>query len=48
MLLHEFGSNNPLGVSFRCDGIPMGPYYITKDLNGINFLFIIYKIYSPI
>lgn len=41
MLLHEFGSNNPIGTSFRSDGLPMGPYYIIKDLNGINLLFIL-------
>jgi quinol-cytochrome oxidoreductase complex cytochrome b subunit len=41
MLLHEFGSNNPIGTSFRSDGLPMGPYYIVKDLNGINLLFIL-------
>ena len=42
MLLHEFGSNNPIGTSFRSDGLPMGPYYIIKDLNGINILFIFF------
>jgi len=41
MLLHEFGSNNPIGTFFRSDGLPMGPYYIIKDLNGINLLFIL-------
>jgi ubiquinol-cytochrome c reductase cytochrome b subunit len=47
MLLHEFGSNNPIGVSFRSDGLPMGPYYIIKDLNGISvlFLFLVYLIH---
>lgn len=44
MLLHEFGSNNPIGVNFKMDGLPMGPYYIVKDLNGINFLFIFFAL----
>jgi ubiquinol-cytochrome c reductase cytochrome b subunit len=41
MLLHEFGSNNPWGIIFRSDYLPMGPYYIIKDLNGWNYLFIL-------
>jgi ubiquinol-cytochrome c reductase cytochrome b subunit len=40
MLLHEFGSNNPSGVSFRSDFTFMTPLYIIKDLFGTNFLFI--------
>lgn len=40
ILLHEFGSNNPIGNNFKNDGLLMGPFYIIKDLNGINYLFI--------
>jgi len=29
--LHEFGSNNPLGIISRSDSIPFTPYYILKD-----------------
>jgi quinol-cytochrome oxidoreductase complex cytochrome b subunit len=41
MLLHEFGSNNLSGIFFRPDGIPMAPYYIIKDIFGMNFMFIL-------
>jgi len=40
MLLHEFGSNHPVGVYFRPDGFSMAPFYIVKDLYGINFMFV--------
>jgi len=41
VFLHEFGSNNPLGVYFRVDGLPMYPYYILKDLLGV-LLFLLF------
>jgi len=37
IFLHEFGSNNPLGVMFGVDAIYMYPYYIIKDLLGVLF-----------
>lgn len=40
MLLHEFGSNHPLGIYFRTDGFAMAPFYIVKDMFGINMMFI--------
>jgi quinol-cytochrome oxidoreductase complex cytochrome b subunit len=40
MLLHEHGSNNPVGVFFRYDGLLMAPLYIVKDLYGVLFMFI--------
>jgi len=40
MLLHEFGSNNPYGLFFKQDGLPMAPYYIIKDIFGTLLLFI--------
>ncbi len=48
MLLHEFGSNSPSGIVSRDDGLLMGPYYIVKDLSGINFMFILifYLVFS--
>jgi len=48
MLLHEFGSSNPSGVSFRFDGLPMAPFYIIKDFFGINlmFIFLCYLVFS--
>jgi quinol-cytochrome oxidoreductase complex cytochrome b subunit len=35
VLLHEDGSNNPLGISSKMDKIPFYPYYYVKDLLGI-------------
>jgi ubiquinol-cytochrome c reductase cytochrome b subunit len=33
--LHEYGSNNPLGVINRSDVIPFTPYFLLKDLLGL-------------
>lgn len=41
ILLHEFGSNNFIGVQFRLDGFSMTPLYIIKDMIGIIFMFIL-------
>jgi quinol-cytochrome oxidoreductase complex cytochrome b subunit len=40
MFLHEFGSNHPMGSPFRFDGLLMTPYYIVKDVFGLNLVFI--------
>nr|AFB19977.1 cytochrome b [Illadopsis puveli] len=39
-LLHESGSNNPLGIPSDCDKIPFHPYYSTKDFLGFALTFI--------
>ncbi|YP_001648830.1 cytochrome b (mitochondrion) [Sylvia atricapilla] len=39
-LLHESGSNNPLGIPSDCDKIPFHPYYSTKDILGFALMFI--------
>nr|AFO85192.1 cytochrome b [Prinia erythroptera] len=39
-LLHETGSNNPLGIPSDCDKIPFHPYYTTKDIVGFALMFI--------
>nr|AFB19999.1 cytochrome b [Macronous ptilosus]AFB20000.1 cytochrome b [Macronous ptilosus] len=39
-LLHDTGSNNPLGIPSDCDKIPFHPYYTTKDVLGFMLLFI--------
>nr|AJW59946.1 cytochrome b [Acritillas indica]AJW59947.1 cytochrome b [Acritillas indica]AJW59948.1 cytochrome b [Acritillas indica]AJW59952.1 cytochrome b [Acritillas indica]AJW59953.1 cytochrome b [Acritillas indica] len=39
-LLHETGSNNPLGIPSDCDKIPFHPYYSTKDILGFVLMFI--------
>lgn len=35
VFLHEYGSNNPLGVPSKVDEIPFAPYFTVKDLFGI-------------
>jgi quinol-cytochrome oxidoreductase complex cytochrome b subunit len=32
IILHEYGSNNPLGVQCANDSLTFTPYYIKKDL----------------
>jgi len=49
-LLHEFGSNNPLGVSVELDNAPFIPYYGIKDFYSILvclFIFFIFIFYMP-
>jgi len=49
-LLHEFGSNNPLGVSVELDNAPFIPYYGIKDAFSIViflFIFFIFIFYMP-
>lgn len=43
VLLHQNGSNNPLGVNSKADTISFYPYFYVKDLLGLIFLFIIYS-----
>jgi ubiquinol-cytochrome c reductase cytochrome b/c1 subunit len=37
--LHEFGSNNPLGIPSILDNIPFIPYFLLKDTYGLLFVF---------
>ncbi len=47
IFLHEFGSNNPLGVYFKnIDSIPFYPYYVIKDLFGIILFLMFYFIFA--
>nr|ADR78988.1 cytochrome b [Pomatorhinus superciliaris forresti] len=39
-LLHDTGSNNPLGIPSDCDKIPFHPYYTIKDILGFVLMFI--------
>nr|AFB19982.1 cytochrome b [Illadopsis rufipennis] len=39
-LLHDTGSNNPLGIPSDCDKIPFHPYYSAKDFLGFALMFI--------
>lgn len=42
--LHQFGSNNPLGIDKKTpqDSIPFHPYYTIKDLFGYSVFFMIF------
>jgi ubiquinol-cytochrome c reductase cytochrome b subunit len=42
ILLHEVGSNNPLGLTLKTENIPFYPYFYTKDLFGLMVLFLIF------
>jgi ubiquinol-cytochrome c reductase cytochrome b subunit len=41
-LLHEYGSNNPLGVTVSLDNIPFLPYYGVKDGFSIILILILF------
>ena len=38
ILLHEIGSNNPLGLNLKTENIPFYPFFYTKDLFGLIVL----------
>jgi len=44
-LLHEFGSNNGLGIAVSLDHIPFIPYYGIKDGFSIIIILIIFFIF---
>ena len=44
-LLHEHGSNNPLGIESKIDNIAFDPYYTIKDLIGFNILGLIFTFF---
>jgi ubiquinol-cytochrome c reductase cytochrome b subunit len=49
-LLHEFGSNNPLGIPVQLDNAPFIPYYGIKDLFSIIiglFIFCLFIFFFP-
>lgn len=50
ILLHQPGSNNPLGVSSIYDRVPFYPYFYVKDLFGFCIFVLIFSffvIYAP-
>jgi len=50
ILLHQHGSNNPLGISSVVDRIPFYPYFYVKDLFGFLvfvWVFSLFVIYAP-
>nr|YP_010180294.1 cytochrome b [Haemadipsa crenata]QVD39097.1 cytochrome b [Haemadipsa crenata] len=50
MMLHQYGSNNPLGMNSDSDRISFHPYYTIKDLLGMMLAFLglmFFVLYSP-
>nr|YP_007890610.1 cytochrome b [Jakoba bahamiensis]AGH24104.1 apocytochrome b [Jakoba bahamiensis] len=45
VLLHEDGSNNPLGINSKVDKIAFYPYYYVKDLYGIILFLIFFSVF---
>ena len=47
LALHQFGSNNPLGIDRKSpkDSIPFHPYYTVKDLYGLGVFMIFLAIF---
>jgi len=45
ILLHENGSNNPLGIYIKIETIPFYPYFYVKDLFGFIILMFIFSIF---
>lgn len=44
VLLHENGSNNPIGINPNSDKVPFHSYYFSKDIYGFILLFIVLSI----
>ncbi len=45
IVLHETGSGNPLGVGYKIDNIPFGPYFIVKDTYSVLLFMIFFSIF---
>lgn len=45
ILLHEFGSTNPLGLYFKVDYVTFSPYYTLKDLFGIFVALLVFSFF---
>jgi ubiquinol-cytochrome c reductase cytochrome b subunit len=45
ILLHENGSNNPLGIYIKTENIPFYPYFYVKDLFGFVVLMLVFSIF---
>jgi quinol-cytochrome oxidoreductase complex cytochrome b subunit len=42
LALHQYGSNNPIGVAIEFDKVSLHPYFTIKDLFGVFIIFILY------
>nr|UPL65892.1 cytochrome b [Mecomma ambulans] len=50
LLLHQTGSNNPIGVNSNLDKIPFHPYFSIKDFTGMSVtlsMFIMLNLWEP-
>jgi len=50
ILLHQDGSNNPLGIYSKIDTVPFYPYFYVKDLLGflaVGLVFSLFVFFSP-
>ena len=45
ILLHQFGSGNPLGFYVKAENIPFFPYYYVKDLFGVFGLLLSFSLF---
>lgn len=45
ILLHQYGSGNPLGFYVKSENIPFFPYYYVKDLFGVFVLLLVFSIF---
>jgi quinol-cytochrome oxidoreductase complex cytochrome b subunit len=45
VLLHENGSNNPLGIYIKMENVPFYPYFYVKDLFGFIVLMLFFSIF---
>lgn len=45
ILLHQFGSGNPLGFYVKSENIPFFPYYYVKDLFGVFVLLLCFSVF---
>jgi ubiquinol-cytochrome c reductase cytochrome b subunit len=43
MLLHNVGSNNPVGVAVKLDNFSFMPYFFIKDFTSLIFFFILFS-----
>jgi quinol-cytochrome oxidoreductase complex cytochrome b subunit len=41
--LHDYGSNNPIGINSNIDKVPFHPYFTIKDMFGFLMFGIIFS-----
>lgn len=51
VLLHDYGSTNPIGLPVNNDEIPFVPYYLSKDFFAMTFILLLmffFLFYNPL